>query len=263
MTSGKKPILRTLAIVAGVLFAIGAPTAQALLHLGLSPAEFSARGDTTLEAASYAFAIWGPIYVGLLAYGLYQVLPESRETAAQRAVGWPSVVALFGCGFWIMAAAANLRWLSVLIIGASAAVMIFGLAHAAETPREGRVLARRITIWPLALLAGWLTVASVLNLVTVATAEGLIPRPATLAVGLAAILAATGIALWVSRVIGSAMYLAPVVWGLAGVYGAERFDNPFAAWAAAAAALVLVIDAGLILQKPHGERQMAGRLRGA
>ncbi|MDI9637651.1 hypothetical protein QM565_18130 [Geitlerinema splendidum] len=43
--------------------------------------------------ASYAFSIWGLIYVGLIAYGVYQFLPSQRQNSTLR---WVNI--FFDCG---------------------------------------------------------------------------------------------------------------------------------------------------------------------
>ncbi len=75
--------------------------------------------------------------------------------------------------------------------------------------------------WPLGLLAGWLTVAAALNILTVMTAEGLLddlPRAAAFA-GIVGVLIA---ALFVLRATRLAAFGAPVAWGLIAVWAAER-----------------------------------------
>ena len=42
--------------------------------------------------AGYVFAIWGLIYIGLIAYAIYQSLPSQRENPRLRAIGWPFVI---------------------------------------------------------------------------------------------------------------------------------------------------------------------------
>ena len=118
-----RPLGRSLAVLAAVISAIAIPAIQMTQNIGLTAAEFSSQGDQTLRVAGYAFSIWGLIYFGLTAYAIYQ-LTMARETPTLRAVAWPSVVAITGCGAWILASAFNQQALTVAIIVASAAVMV-------------------------------------------------------------------------------------------------------------------------------------------
>lgn len=241
----RKPLGRSLAVLLAVVVAIAIPALQATQDFGMTAQAFASQGDQTLRAAGYAFSIWGVIYFGLAAYAVYQ-LTLAPETPTLRAAAWPSVVAIAGCGAWILASAFNQQWLSVAIILVSAGAMISGLmrarAEAAPALRD-----KLLIVWPLSLLAGWLTIASAINILTVLTAQGLISPDLTWAVlGIAAVLIVGGVVGWRLR---SPVYLAPIAWGLVGVYVAEQADKPTAAWLAAGAALVLVAEAAAMLRK--------------
>lgn len=230
-----KPLLRTFLVVAATVFAIAAPIIQNGADLGMSASEFSKQGDGTLRAEGYAFSIWSVIYLGLAAYAVWQALPRTRESAVLRAVAWPSVIGIAGLGVWIVVTALNWRWATVAVIVTCAAAIILALWRAAPESGERRWIAT----WPLGLLGGWLTAATALNVLTVATAEGLIgaPAPAALA-GLAAVGAVTLAVLIRTR---SIPYGLAVLWALAGVFVAERGDNPAVAWFALAWGVVIVL----------------------
>lgn len=92
---------------------------------------------------------------------------------------------------------------------------------------------------PLALLAGWLTIATGLNAVTVLTAEGLVSAAAATWWALGGVAASVAVT-FVVFVRGDVLaYPMPVVWGLVAVFVAERGDRPTSAWFALAAALFL------------------------
>ena len=230
--------LRKPLVIASVAFAIGAPALQALAGLGLSASEFASQGDSTLRAAGYAFSIWTLIYAGLIAYAVWQALPRNNDDPLLRRLAAPSIVAIAGCGLWICASALNWRWASVAIIVASATTLSLGLIRAAASGPAARWSDRLFVWWPLGLLAGWLTVASAINIVTVLTAEGLItdlPRTAAF-VGIVAVLAA---ALLVLRTSHLGVYGIPVGWGLVAVWMAENGSkNDVAALALGSAVLV-------------------------
>jgi hypothetical protein len=228
----EKPFLRSLAVALAVAFAIAAPAWQALTHFGLSAAAFAGQGDSTLRAEPWAFAIWSVIYAGLVLFALWQLWPGVKETPALKALAWPSALTIFGCGVWILASALNQRWASVAIILISAGTLVIALARA---PRP----ANRIVLWPLSLLAGWLTIASALNVLTIMTAEGLVGDSRAWALGgLAAVALIGSAATWA---IGSFAYPLPIIWGLIGVWAAEQTEKPTVAVAAGAVALTLLV----------------------
>jgi len=247
----KRHLGRRLAVVGAVAFAILVPTVQALTDWGQSAAEFSADGDSTLRAAGYAFSIWSVIYAGLVAYAIYQLLPRRAEPALLDAVGWPSAIAAFGCGFWIIASAADLDWASVAIILTSAGAMVFGLARARASGLGQTGWPRRLVLWPLGLLAGWLTAAAALNILTVLTAKGAIPPARAQTAALAGVAGVTAAALIGAVIVRVGAYGLAVGWGLAAVAVAEAGPKPGVALAAAAAA-VLVLGVSLVLVLRRG-----------
>ena len=149
---------RRLVVLAAAVFAVVVPLVQNLAGLGLTQAEFAAEGNQTLRVAGYAFSIWGLIYLGLLAYAVRQVLPQTGESVLINRMGWPSAVAFFGLGLWIIVAALNLKAASVVIIFATLIALLAPmLALSGEVRRLARFdRDRLLLVWPLAALAGWL-----------------------------------------------------------------------------------------------------------
>lgn len=232
--------VRRFAVILGVAVAIGAPAWQAIAGYGLSASEFASKGDSTLRVAGYAFSIWGVIYLGLAAYAVRRIVKTGGEVEA--ALDWPLALASFGCGLWILAAALDARWASVAIIIGSAAVAISGLLRLRL--RLGGIGwgDRLMALWPITLLAGWLTIASAVNLLTVLTAEALI-APDSHSAALIGVGVATAIAMGVLVACRFASYVAPVAWGLVGAFVAERADAPGVALSALICASVLVLAA--------------------
>lgn len=237
-----KPAGRSIAVMAAAVLAVVA--APLISWAGLPDASaFAEEGNETLRAAGYAFAIWGLIYLGLIAYGLWQLVRQTPETPVLRAVAWPSAIAMAGCAAWLLAAALDLKALTVLIIVGSAVAIITGLLRA--RPHRGEVGpgTRFFIFWPLGLLAGWLTIAGFINLITVLTAWGVItPAIATPAAwaGIAGVLLVGSAVVWRLRHLA---YGLPIVWGLVAVWAAEQADKPQVGLAAlAAAGLMLLVS---------------------
>ena len=248
-SQARAPAARRIAVAASVAAAIAIPGAQAALHLGLSQAEFAAQGDTTVRAAAAAFSIWGLIYLGLAAYAVFQA--RARETPVLAAFGWPSAIAVAACAAWIIASALDLKSASVVIIliGAGAAI-----SAVLKRPRPQDLTERLLVAAPNTLLAGWLTIASVLNIVTVATAFGLVgPGQADVwaAGAVAVLMAVAGAVAWRSR---SAVYLLPIAWGLAWVFVAERPDRPLLSGLAAACAVLALAAAAWLAARGRASR---------
>ena len=224
--------------------AILIPAVQQAGGFGMDQASFAAQGDSTLRAPGFAFAIWTVIYLGLGVYAVYQT--RARDSRALRALGWPTALAAAGCGSWIVAAALDQMWLSVAIILVSAAGAFAGLLRAAPLA-SGRD--RLLAVLPVALLAGWLTVAAPLNILTALTAQGVVTQDTALSFALGGIALAGAVGLALAWRSGSRAYPLPIAWGLAAIYVAQRADKPvLAVAAAAAAALMLLTSAALALR---------------
>jgi hypothetical protein len=250
---------RRLVVLGAAAFAVVVPVVQALTGFGLSQAEFAEDGNETLRVAGYAFSIWSLIYAGILAYAVRQVLPQTGESEMINRMGWPSAVAFFGIGLWIIVAALNLKAASVAIIFAALLALLIPLLANARLVRSlGRTERDRLLVlWPLAALAGWLTVAAPLNLITTATAFDALPTalsPSGWAILACALTTLT--ALGVTFALRTLAYPLPASWGLLGAFVAEQADKPAVAFTALAGALALLVG-GVVLSfrlKPGVER---------
>ncbi|MBI1405589.1 MAG: hypothetical protein GC145_05635 [Caulobacter sp.] len=235
----EKPPLRTLAVLIAAIVAVAA--APVLSLTGTLTAEaFASSGDETLRAAPYAFSIWGLIYLALFSYAVWQMLRQTPETPALRAMAWPSVVAMSGCALWLLAAGLDMKAATVIIIVGSAAAAIHGLFKAIPHIKDLGRASSFFIFWPMGLLAGWLTIASAINILTVLTAWGVITPalalPAAL-IGIAAVLAVGSAVVWR---LGRMTYGLPIAWGLVAVFVAELAGKPLVAWAALLAALAML-----------------------
>ncbi|MCO1656571.1 tryptophan-rich sensory protein [Pseudonocardia humida] len=196
---------------------------------------------TPLLAAGWAFAIWGPIYLGFLAYAVYQLLPAQRRRAVHRETGWwLAASAVLNMG-WILSFGA--RWLplaEVMLVGLLAVLaVVFG--RLSRTPASG-VVERIVLRGTVALYTGWVSLATVLGTAATGVWAGL-PGDGALATvaGVVVLVATAAIVGWV-LISGTAVvgYAAAVVWGLAGI---ALNDRPGAVAAAAVLAIVVALAA--------------------
>lgn len=240
---------RRLIVLATVVFAIAISQVQMFMGWGQTAQEFSADSDTTLKVAGYAFAIWGVIYAGLLVYAIRQALPQTGESEMINRFGWPSILAFLGIGWWIVAAAFDWELATIVLIFGSLIVLLIPMltgAHAIRAlSRADRD--RWMTVWPLSLLAGWLTVAAPLNLITVATGNGDLPTMLSPTLWAAlAIVVVVAVALLVTWRVRTIAYSLPIAWGLLGAFVAEQDRNMPLATIALAAGVVVLIGAVLL-----------------
>jgi len=242
------PAARRIAVLLSVLFGVAMAWIQTSTGYGQDQSAFSRDSDALLRVASYAFSIWGLVYLSLLVHGVWQALPRTAESGFLRLMGWPTVLALIGIGLWIPAAAFDQELATIVLIIGSAAALILPLSavNACRLERRDYWLAAT----PLGLLAGWLTVASAANVIVVASGNGWLPDgpPAMTwpmaAVGLVALVAAA-----VTLKTRLLAYPLPIVWGLVAIYMAEQTRHPTLAFTALGVAIGL---AGLAMVSCFG-----------
>jgi tryptophan-rich sensory protein len=151
--------LAAIVVAIGVNYLVGASSGGE----GPSVGEVSDKYETLVTPASYAFSIWGLIYTGLVAFGVYQVLPAQRDNPRFRAVR-PWVVAnmLFNAA-WIVVFTAEKITLSTLIIAGMLLTLVFihgGLEIGRRTVPPAEIWTARV---PFSIYFGWITVATIVN----------------------------------------------------------------------------------------------------
>lgn len=111
--------------------------------------------DPPVQPAGWAFAIWGPIYLWLVAHGAVGLFARAEDAGWDR-TRWPLIVSLALGASWIAVAQRSPVWATVLI-----AIMLAG-ALAALMRTTGRD--RWWLAGPIGLYAGWLTAAGAVSL---------------------------------------------------------------------------------------------------
>src|SRR5512143_76218 len=97
-----KDTLRQITVVLTVLVTLVVNTlANALPLNGQNTGQISDRFQVYFVPAGYVFSIWGLIYIGLIAYAIYQALPSQRENPRLQATGWWIVLGGLANSAWI------------------------------------------------------------------------------------------------------------------------------------------------------------------
>lgn len=195
--------------------------------------------------AGYAFAIWGLIYLGIGAYGIYQVLPAQRTSPICRTTGWPLTLATLTAGIWGFTFTAGLFGLSVLLIGTTlgALAMAF-VAILRLTPLSS------IDTWlarvPVSLFFGWITVATIAAVTFYFTTLGWDSPQADLWAAALVVVATTVAGLIIQKAEGDLAYAGVVAWALVAIFiehgGAQG-------WLALVAAPALLIFAFYLINR--------------
>lgn len=199
------------ALLAAATLAFAAAPAFTGGFRGYDPALFPLpQIDPPVQPATWAFAIWGLIYLGLILHAGAGLLlrADAPEWDPPRL---PLMGSLVLGAAWIPTAKRDPLLATVMIF----AMLALALLALARCPGRERWLARA----PVALYAGWLTAASFVSLGVLVAGYGL-AGPEAAAAG--AVVLAAGMAVAVQRrIAGSPAYAAAVIWGLAGIVAAN------------------------------------------
>lgn len=204
----------------------------------------SAQYPTLIVAAGYAFAIWGPIFLLNVAFGVWQAFPARADDPDLRRIRPAAALGFALTAAWMIVFPMQMFWLALAVIWIDLACLLF----CADSLSRGRP-GRRIwpAVLPLSLHAGWLSLAAFLNLAQVIVAFRLLPTenmlPWTLLLFAGAALLLLGCN---QRMRGNLPFAFAGVWGLAAVAykqsGSELAGASTAAGIAAAVAGVLALQ---------------------
>jgi hypothetical protein len=137
--------------------------AEALPINGISTAAISNSFTIYFVPAGYVFAIWGLIYIGLMAYAVFQALPAQKDNPRLQATGWWIVLGGLANSMWIF------LWHYELFVGTLAAMLVLlasllatylGLGIGETKVSKSETWAVRI---PFSVYLGWITVATIAN----------------------------------------------------------------------------------------------------
>lgn len=214
-----KDIVRQISVILTVLATIAINAlANALPINGQNTGEISDRFQVYFVPAGYVFSIWGLIYLGLIAFAIFQALPSQRANPRLRAVGW-----------WVsLGGLANMAWiflwhyeqfpltlLAMLALLATLIVTYLGLGTGRSTVPAAEKWAVRL---PFSVYLGWITVATVANVTSLLDflkwdGFGIAPE-IWMSLVLAAVLA---IAMAMNFTRRDVAYAAVILWALAGI----------------------------------------------
>ena len=224
--------------------------ATALPLNGQDTGEISDRFDIYFVPAGYVFSIWGLIYLGLIAFAIYQALPSQRDNELLKKI-YPA--------YWI-GSLANIVWLFLwhynifsLTLVAMLTILASLLYIYVQISKSGSDLDRNqkwLVKLPFSIYLGWISVATIANVTQVLFFfewGGWGISPAVWAVIMLAIATFLGLLmLWREQDIP---YTLVLVWAFIGITNSQA-DTALVANAAwiASAILVLAIIATIIIK---------------
>jgi hypothetical protein len=137
--------------------------ANALPINGQNTGQVSDRFQVYFVPAGYVFSIWGLIYLGLIAYAVFQALPSQRDNPRLQATGWWVVLGGLANSAWIF------LWHYEQFVGTLGAMLILLASLIAVYLRLGTGLTKvpAAETWavrvPFSIYLGWISVATIAN----------------------------------------------------------------------------------------------------
>lgn len=240
-----KDSLRQLANILSVALALMVNVLASTLPLnGQNTGEISDRFQVYFVPAGYVFAIWGLIYIGWIAFTLYQARPAQKESPRLRSLGYLFALSNVFNAAWLFCWHYNQFGLSVIVM-----LTLLGLLIASYLKLNvGKTPVSTTEKWsvdiPFSVYLGWITVATVANVTDYLyfinwTGFGIAPQ--VWAVIMIAVALLLGILMTFLR--RDSGYVFVLVWSFAGI-AVKQAAEPLvanAAWVAAAFALGLAV----------------------
>lgn len=214
---------------------------------------------TLITPSGWAFAIWGPLFLGSAIFAIWQTLPGQRESALMHKIAWPAAIALGAQGVWATYTQfANLTAISAIIILTS----LVGLLICLRTLTSHHLMSgaeRWFAALVLSALAAWLTAASIVNISASLVYYGIgggfaYPLAAAIMIAVGGVIAA--LATYRSR--GNPWYALVFCWALFAIYYRGGQEAGSIAMACVAAGVLVALAMIIGLSKPDNRRHWIG-----
>lgn len=168
----RSDVARQAANLAGAVFQIVAAAIS-----GPAVGRVAQENETLVLPATYAFAIWTPIFALSLAYALYAAFPVKREDPLLRRVGWFTAAAFLLNGLWeIVFPAGQFIAAQAALVGVflTSGVAYLLVQRQISAARANESLSGRWLVAPtVGLLFGWVSAATLVGFATTLSALGL------------------------------------------------------------------------------------------
>lgn len=256
---GRLEPLLVLLCTLGMIAANALPNALQLR--GETTGSVSGKVRTLFTPAGYAFSIWSLIYLGLLAFAVYQLLPAQRGRRLLDRLRRPYLVSCLLNSSWIFIWHYELTGLSALVIAALLTSLLVCYVRLDSARGAAPASVRLLVLAPFSLYAAWVTVATIVNVAVALTAYGweggpLAPATWSVVMTLVAFVLALVVA-WPRR---DWVFLAVVAWATTAI-GVAQAAYPAIRWTAHTVAVLLVV-VGVVLfvqSRRAKERPKTGR----
>ncbi len=219
---------------------------------GNTVGSLSAEYNNLFTPAGYAFSIWGIIFLGLLAHGIFQVRRAFAAGADDdfiALIGPWLLVANLANGTWVWAWLSEYTGLSVLVMLVILISLIIIIVRLDMERWDAPLPIIAWVWWPLSLYSGWIAVATIANVAAYLAKAGWQALFSEVAWTVIMIAVATLLNLLMIYYRNMREFALVGVWALVAIAVRHWGEIPVLQWTALAGAAVLFIAAGI-----HGYR---------
>jgi len=240
-----KDTIRQIANLVSIIIALTVNILASALPLnGQNTGEISDRFQVYFVPAGYVFAIWGIIYIGWIAFTIFQFRADQKGSPRLRRLGYLFALSGIFNAAWLFCWHYNQFGLSVLVM-----LILLGLLIASylrlDVNHVSVSIAERWSVdIPFGIYLGWITVATVANITDwlyLVEWSGFGIAPQTWAVIMIIVASVVGLMMALTR--KDAAYVFVLVWSFIGiaVKQADVANVALTAWIGAGAMLILAI----------------------
>ncbi|MBV9216782.1 MAG: hypothetical protein JO053_11450 [Acidobacteria bacterium] len=239
-TPGDLP--RAILVLLATIATIAYNTLAALgLVNGVTPATISERLPSVITPAGYAFSIWSLIYLWMLAFSIYQLFPANGTRLRRIRTNY------------IISCLLNVGWIwcwhhgrIILCLGA-----IFGTAAVlfliCQEVKDASSVADKVLLKaPFGLYLGWITCASLVNLMVLVNLRVPIDSTLSVTLGVVCIVLAALASFLVRWKLNNYIYPLAVAWALSAI-AVKQSGNTAIVVAAAFGTVVSLVTSGSIV----------------
>lgn len=129
---------------------------------GVTTAQVSQRFNVFFVPAGYVFAIWGPIYLLLIAFVMYVFLPQSSgDKTINKALPY-YYLSGFANAAWLFAWHYGVFWLTglLMLVLLGSLIQIYRIIHAEEPENN---LEKWLKFLPFSVYLAWISIATIAN----------------------------------------------------------------------------------------------------
>lgn len=240
-----KDTIRQLVNLSSVILALTINILATTLPLnGQATGEISDRFQVYFVPAGYVFSIWGLIYIGWIAFIIYQFRTSQKESSRLRRLGYLFALSNVANAAWLFCWHYNLFGLSVLVMLTLLGLLIASYLQLGVNGASVTRLERWSVDVLFSVYLGWITVATVANIsdwLYLVRWNGFGISAQVWTVIMLVVASLLGLAMFLTR--RDAAYLFVLVWAFIGI-AVRQVSAPLvvdSAWLAAAVMLGLAV----------------------